>query len=88
MKFSDGSQTFYGFEYRRVPGFRISMPPGTKVLLKEVMMRRGLAMLQPERIDVLGGEVIFPEEEGGGEPQNQGGGGGEGGGGGGVIEIS
>ena len=74
VKISDGTQSFYGFEYRQVPGFGVDMPPGTKILLREVMMRRGLAMLQPERIDVLGGEVANPEEEEGSENQAEGGG--------------
>mmetsp|Transcript_28902 Transcript_28902/g.44708 ORF Transcript_28902/g.44708 Transcript_28902/m.44708 type:complete len:197 (-) Transcript_28902:1677-2267(-) len=73
VKMSDGTQSFYGFEYRRVPDFHVNMKPGTKVLLREVMMRRGLAMLQPERIDMLGGEVENPEEEGGGEGEGEGG---------------
>jgi len=63
LRLTDGYQSLFGFEYRRIPEFTVDMRRGTKVLLREVMMRRGMAMLQPERVVLLGGHIVETEEE-------------------------
>ena len=58
LSLTDGRSFVVGFEYRRLPtSIHIKSKLGIKVRVKDVMVRRGLLMLQPQNTEILGGSV-------------------------------
>lgn len=57
LSLTDGKQRFFGMEYVRIPSLSPSMPAGTKALLHNVTVRRGLLLLTPENTQTIGGKV-------------------------------
>jgi len=56
--FTDGGQMAYALEYRHIPALSVvKTHPGTKIILSNVQVKRGLLMLKPENIQILGGGV-------------------------------
>ena len=55
---TDRTQDLQGMEYVPIPQLNLDLIPGSKVLIKgPVECRRGIIMLRPNSIVVLGGEV-------------------------------
>ncbi|KAJ4461405.1 putative recQ-mediated genome instability protein 1 [Paratrimastix pyriformis] len=54
---TDGTQMVGAMELRLVPALKLDIPSGTKVLLTNPLVRRGLLMLVPDCTRVLGGSV-------------------------------
>ncbi|WOL01729.1 hypothetical protein Cni_G10446 [Canna indica] len=52
---TDGVQRVFGTEYRPIKELEVLAPSGLKVVVRNVQIRRGLLMLVPEVIVVLGG---------------------------------
>jgi RecQ-mediated genome instability protein 1 len=50
-------QTVYGLELKAVKGVGVGMSIGTKMVLSGVMVARGVVLLEPERVVVLGGKI-------------------------------
>ena len=67
LQCTDGHQEVYLFEYRPVGSALHSLVPGTKLLLRNVRVLRGLLALQPGCVTVLGGGRV-PESESDPEP--------------------
>eukprot|EP01103_Thecamoeba_quadrilineata_P003984 TRINITY_DN13713_c0_g1_i1.p1 TRINITY_DN13713_c0_g1~~TRINITY_DN13713_c0_g1_i1.p1 ORF type:complete len:191 (+),score=33.38 TRINITY_DN13713_c0_g1_i1:3-575(+) len=59
LKFSltDGHQRVFAIEYRPIPALSANTPPGTKILIREVRVLRGLLLLTSGNVKVLGGSV-------------------------------
>ncbi|GAB2269674.1 recQ-mediated genome instability protein 1 [Dionaea muscipula] len=57
LSMTDGVQRVIGMEYRPINDLEVLAPAGFKVVLRNVSIRRGLLMLVPEVLDVLGGSV-------------------------------
>lgn len=54
----DGKGTkVYGFELTAVNGIVVGMPIGAKLVLRNVAVARGVVMLEPHAVEVLGGKV-------------------------------
>lgn len=49
--------TVFAFELKRIPKVEVGMSIGTKMVLRNVMIARGMVMLEPERVVVLGGKI-------------------------------
>lgn len=47
----------YGLELEAVNGIGVQMAIGSKLVLKDVVVARGVALLQPKGVEVLGGKV-------------------------------
>eukprot|EP00656_Telonema_subtile_P030225 TRINITY_DN33234_c0_g1_i1.p1 TRINITY_DN33234_c0_g1~~TRINITY_DN33234_c0_g1_i1.p1 ORF type:complete len:475 (+),score=126.79 TRINITY_DN33234_c0_g1_i1:191-1615(+) len=56
VHFTDGTKSLFGVEHQPLREVD-SLRPGAKVVLNDVMIRRGAAVLTPGSISVLGGEV-------------------------------
>lgn len=54
IDFTDGKNRFIGIEHRRIEA--LQGYPGEKVLLKEIPIRRGIMLLSPDNLVVLGGK--------------------------------
>uniref|UniRef100_J3LXB4 RecQ-mediated genome instability protein 1 n=2 Tax=Oryza brachyantha TaxID=4533 RepID=J3LXB4_ORYBR len=52
---TDGIQRIYGMEYRPIKDLEVLAPAGFKIVIRNVHIRRGLFMLVPEVIEILGG---------------------------------
>lgn len=52
-----GVQDVVGLEYRHIPGLAVLLPAGTKLLVVNPAVRRGVLLLQRENVVVLGGMV-------------------------------
>jgi hypothetical protein len=58
LSLTDGVRKVFALEYRRVPALdQERTPPGTKILVKDVLVRRGMLLLIPQTVQVLGGSV-------------------------------
>ncbi|KAG9445874.1 hypothetical protein H6P81_012002 [Aristolochia fimbriata] len=57
LSMTDGCQRVFGMEYRPVKDLDVLSPAGLKICVRNVQIRRGLLMLVPEIVDVLGGSV-------------------------------
>ncbi|KAK9104108.1 hypothetical protein Scep_020952 [Stephania cephalantha] len=57
LSMTDGVQRVFGMEYRPIKDLEVLAPSGLKVAIRKVNVRRGLLMLVPEVIEVLGGLV-------------------------------
>lgn len=58
LKLTDGTQNVEAVEYIRVPQLNLDIVPGSKVLVRgPVECRRGVLLLQPNNLTLLGGEV-------------------------------
>ncbi|KAJ4728822.1 recQ-mediated genome instability protein 1-like [Melia azedarach] len=57
LSMTDGVQRVFGMEYRPIKDLKVFAPAGLKVVICNVHIRRGLLMLVPEAIEVLGGMV-------------------------------
>ncbi|KAH9318402.1 hypothetical protein KI387_020171, partial [Taxus chinensis] len=57
LSMTDGFQRVFGIEYRPIKDLMVLLPAGVKIALRNVHVRRGLLMLVPEVVDVLGGVV-------------------------------
>ncbi|XP_059276958.1 recQ-mediated genome instability protein 1 isoform X1 [Lycium ferocissimum] len=62
LSMTDGIQRVFGMEYRPIKDLDVLAPSGLKVVICNVHVRRGLMMLVPEVIEVLGGMVEELEE--------------------------
>lgn len=56
-------QTVYAFELTKIPKIEVGMNIGTKMMLRNVLIARGLVMLEPEKLVVLGGKVDVLHKE-------------------------
>lgn len=54
---TDGIQRVYGIEYRPIKDLNVLSPAGLKIAVHHINIRRGLLMLVPEVVIVLGGQV-------------------------------
>lgn len=50
-------QTVFAFELKKVPKIEVGMSIGTKMVLKNVLIARGMVMLEPDKVVVLGGKI-------------------------------
>nr|CAB3486868.1 unnamed protein product [Digitaria exilis] len=57
LSMTDGIQHIYGMEYRPVKDLAVLAPAGLKIVIKNVHIRRGVLMIVPEVIEILGGVV-------------------------------
>lgn len=57
LSMTDGVQRISGMEYRPIKALEVLSPAGMKVAICNVNVRRGILMLVPEVIEVLGGKV-------------------------------
>ncbi|XP_068665357.1 recQ-mediated genome instability protein 1 [Aristolochia californica] len=57
LSITDGCQRVFAMEYRPMKDLDIFSPAGLKICIRNVQIRRGLLMLVPEIMDVLGGSV-------------------------------
>ncbi|PNY09273.1 recQ-mediated genome instability protein 1-like [Trifolium pratense] len=57
LSMTDGIQRVFGMEYRPIKALDVCASSGLKVAISNVQVRRGLLMLVPETIEVLGGLV-------------------------------
>ncbi|KAL2342797.1 hypothetical protein Fmac_004082 [Flemingia macrophylla] len=57
LSMTDGVQRVFGMEYRPIKALEVCASSGLKVVISNVHVRRGLLMLVPETIVVLGGLV-------------------------------
>ncbi|KAJ3697259.1 hypothetical protein LUZ61_000964 [Rhynchospora tenuis] len=57
LSMTDGIQRVFGIEYRPIKELEVLAPSGFKVIVRNVQVRRGLLMLVPEIMSVLGGTV-------------------------------
>ncbi|CAI9116544.1 OLC1v1017720C1 [Oldenlandia corymbosa var. corymbosa] len=57
LSMTDGVQRVFGMEYRPIKDLDVLSPAGMKIALCNVCVRRGILMLVPEVIEVLGGKV-------------------------------
>ncbi|RDX58482.1 RecQ-mediated genome instability protein 1, partial [Mucuna pruriens] len=57
LSMTDGLQRVFGMEYRPIQALQVCAPSGLKVAISNVHVRRGLMMLVPETIEILGGLV-------------------------------
>ncbi|KAI3929631.1 hypothetical protein MKX01_025799 [Papaver californicum] len=57
LSMTDGVQRVFGMEYRPINNLQVLVPAGLKVVIRSVNVRRGLLMLVPEVLEVLGGMV-------------------------------
>ncbi|EEC77185.1 hypothetical protein OsI_15678 [Oryza sativa Indica Group] len=55
LSMTDGIQRIYGMEYRPIKDLEVLAPAGFKIVIRNVHIRRGLFMLVPEVIEILGG---------------------------------
>ncbi|KEH21003.1 putative RecQ mediated genome instability protein [Medicago truncatula] len=57
LSMTDGIQRVFGMEYRSINALEVCASSGLKVAISNVQVRRGMLMLVPETIEVLGGLV-------------------------------
>lgn len=57
LSMTDGIQRIFGMEYRPIKDLAVLAPAGLKIVIRNVHIRRGLLMLVPEVIEILGGVV-------------------------------
>ncbi|MED6121631.1 recQ-mediated genome instability protein 1 [Stylosanthes scabra] len=57
LSLTDGIQRVFAMEYRPIQALDVSASSGLKVAISNVHVRRGLLMLVPETIEILGGLV-------------------------------
>ncbi|GMI76685.1 RECQ MEDIATED INSTABILITY 1 [Hibiscus trionum] len=57
LSMTDGVQRVFGMEYRPIKDLQVLAPAGLKVAICNVHIRRGLLMLVPECLEILGGVV-------------------------------
>ncbi|KAL5997164.1 recQ-mediated genome instability protein 1 [Asimina triloba] len=57
LSMTDGAQQVFGMEYRPIHSLEVLAPSGFKITIQNVHVRRGLLMLVPEVLEVLGGLV-------------------------------
>nr|KYP45136.1 RecQ-mediated genome instability protein 1 [Cajanus cajan] len=57
LSMTDGVQRVFGMEYRPIKALEVCASSGSKVVISNVHVRRGLLMLVPETIVILGGLV-------------------------------
>jgi RecQ-mediated genome instability protein 1 len=50
-------QAVYGLELKAAKGVGVGMSIGTKMVLSSVIVARGVVLLEPERVVVLGGKI-------------------------------
>ncbi|KAF8340570.1 uncharacterized protein EI90DRAFT_2083060 [Cantharellus anzutake] len=59
MALSDGSRTLQAMEYRKISALQLGTTPlGCKLLLKNVTVRRGIALLEPKNTTVFAGSRV------------------------------
>ncbi|CAN6241985.1 unnamed protein product [Urochloa humidicola] len=57
LSMTDGIHRIFGMEYRPIKDLAVLDPAGLKIVIRNVHIRRGLLMLVPEVIEILGGVV-------------------------------
>ncbi|KAK6250289.1 RecQ mediated genome instability protein 1 [Theobroma cacao] len=57
LSMTDGVQRVFGMEYRPIKDLQVLAPAGLKVAICNIHIRRGLLVLVPESLEVLGGVV-------------------------------
>lgn len=55
--FTDGKHHIVGIEHTRLSKISVNTTPGSKVILKNVLIKHGLLLLNDENIEYLGGKV-------------------------------
>ncbi|KAF8653611.1 hypothetical protein AX16_003855 [Volvariella volvacea WC 439] len=64
LELSDGVTTMRAIEYRALPDLTLGVTPiGYKMLIKDVMVRRGIAFLEPKCVVMKGPPSVTPESE-------------------------
>jgi hypothetical protein len=56
LECTDGEQTFYALEYKKILELS-KIKIGSKMVLNNITVLRGLVMMIPESIKILGGEI-------------------------------
>ncbi|KAJ6508014.1 hypothetical protein C8R47DRAFT_1100303 [Mycena vitilis] len=63
LELSDGASTLSAIEYRRLPELTLGVTPlGYKMILKDVLVRRGMAFLEPACVTLKGHQTEDREE--------------------------
>lgn len=57
LSMTDGARRLFAIEYRYCPMLALDISPGIKIVIRDVFVRRGLLLLVPECVQVLGGSV-------------------------------
>lgn len=57
LSMTDGARRLFAIEYRYCPMLSLDISPGIKIVIRDVFVRRGLLLLVPECVQVLGGSV-------------------------------
>ncbi|XP_021286088.1 recQ-mediated genome instability protein 1 isoform X2 [Herrania umbratica] len=57
LSMTDGVQRVFGMEYRPIKDLQVLAPAGLKVAICNIHIRRGLLVLVPESLEVLGGVI-------------------------------
>ncbi|GAM22304.1 hypothetical protein SAMD00019534_054790 [Acytostelium subglobosum LB1] len=57
LHLTDGVHSFFAMEYQYIPFITPQLAPGTKVLVRDVPIRRGILLLDETNIRILGGSV-------------------------------
>lgn len=57
LSLTDGVQHVFGMEYKSISQLQVLSPAGLKIIIRNVQIRRGLLLLLPEVLSVLGGMV-------------------------------
>ncbi|KAL5676198.1 hypothetical protein ACJX0J_012329, partial [Zea mays] len=57
LSMTDGIRHIFGMEYRPIKDLTVLAPAGLKIIVRNVHTRRGLLMLVPEAVEILGGVV-------------------------------
>lgn len=57
LECTDGEEKFFAMELVYCPSLSLDLSPGLKISIKDGLVRRGILMLTPDNIQILGGEV-------------------------------
>lgn len=64
LELSDGHSTLQALEYRRIPALDLgSTDLGSKLLLKNARLRRGVVLLEPETVTLKGAPLFLSAED-------------------------
>lgn len=59
IEMCDGVDTLVGYEHTRIDGLSIDTPLGIKLLLRSPRVRKGVLLLTPDNVEIVGG--VIPE---------------------------
>lgn len=58
LEVTDGTQKFYCLEFENCPQLSSDVKVGCKIRIKDPHVKRGMMMLNPKKLEVLGGEFM------------------------------